>query len=112
MRQLLATLHIPGSDDDHYRIIEVPDYGENQFYVQSVSIDAFSRREVKKAFPELPPGVNWMEYARTIKYCTIDWNIGSASMYGVNLNSLPVSKGVWQFYLDIGYDRVKKRYKE
>lgn len=119
MRQLLIELHIPGKEYGDFFILNKPTPGEDEFYIQSKSYSWFVERELKRAFPDLDglyKGMNWMQYRNTVKYCsehsvfprTIS---GYLDSMGVDINTVPVCNGVWDFYNKIGYDRKAKKYK-
>lgn len=121
MRQYLLELHIPGREDGPFFILEMPTINEPNFYPQSISFQWFRERELNRAFPEvssgkLKNGMNWMEYSRTVKYCS-EHHVGTnrpikdyLDHFDVDINNVPVCKGVWDFYEKIGYDKKTKRY--
>lgn len=121
MRQILIELNIPGQRFGDFYILEKPDCGEDDFYTQTISYQWFNERELKRAFPEvssgkLVNGMNWVEYSRTIKYCSERaTHAARVKEYldnvGVDINTVPVCKGVWDFYEKIGYDKKRKKYK-
>lgn len=119
MRQLLIELHIPGKEYGDFFILNKPTPGEDEFYIQARSYSWFCERELKRAFPDLDglhKGMNWMQYRNTVKYCSehsvFPRTIGGyLDSMGVDINSVPVCNGVWDFYDQIGYDRKKKKYK-
>ena len=114
-------LHIPGQEDSPFFIIEMPTPNEPNFYPQCISFQWFRDRELKRAFPEVSSGklingMNWMEYARTVKYCS-EHHVGPnrpikdyLDHFDVDINTVPVCKGLWDFYEKIGYDKKRKRY--
>jgi hypothetical protein len=120
MRQILIELHIPGKEVGDFFILEHPTYGDKGFYPQCISYSYFHDRELNRAFPNGPQntnenGLNWMQYARTVKYCSEHNSyISSLKDYlairNININHVPVCKGVWDFYDKIGYDRKRKKY--
>ena len=120
MRQILIELHIPGKTFGDFYILEHPTYGEADFYRQSISYTWFRDRELNRAFPDLSGkpinGMNWMEYAETIKYCSEHSGYPNRpykdylNVIHVDINTVPVCKGVWDFYDKIGYDRKLKKY--
>lgn len=114
-------LHTPGLELGDFYILELPTYGKPEFYIQTVSYSYFHDRELKRAFPYGPTnipenGMNWMQYARTIKYCSehSGWPGKTVKEYldgiGVDSSKVTVCKGVWDFYNKIGYDRKAKKY--
>ena len=122
MRQILIELNIPGQRYGEFFILEKPDVGEDNAYTQIISYSWFHDREMKRAFPDVTSGLpvkdslNWAEYSRTIKYCsereTNPSRIkGYLDLVGVDINTVPVCKGVWDFYDKIGYDKKRKKYK-
>ena len=119
MRQILIELHIPGQRIGNFFIVELPSPGEEGFYRQVCSYTWFHKRELDRAFPDATTnskknGMNWMQYARTIKYCsehTTHRGIKDLlDMVDVDINTVPVCKGVWDFYDKIGYDKKQKKY--
>jgi hypothetical protein len=82
----------------------------------------FRDRELKRAFPDVSSGklingMDWMQYARTVKYCS-DHHVSPRQTMtdyldsmGVDINTVPVCKGVWDFYEKIGYNKKSKKYK-
>ena len=120
MRQILIELNIPGQRYGEFFILEKPDVGEDNAYTQIISYSWFCDRELKRAFPEvssgkLVNGMNWVEHSRTIKYCSErETNVNRIKDYldcaGVDINTVPVCKGVWDFYDKIGYDKKRKKY--
>jgi hypothetical protein len=120
MRQILIELNIPGKNYGELFILEKPESSEDEFYTQTISYQWFMERELKRAFPDvsgkLINGMNWVEYSRTIKHCAerethatrIKEYLDNAS---VDINTVPVCKGVWDFYDKIGYDHKRKKYK-
>lgn len=120
MRQILIELHIPNALGEFY-MLEHPTVGEPKFYTQAVSYTYFRERELKRAFPDvtsgnLIKGLTWVEYAATIKYCSehSGWPGKSYEEYlayiHIDIEQVPICKGVWDFYEKIGYDRKSKRY--
>jgi hypothetical protein len=119
MRQILIELHTPGESQGDFLILEHPTFGEDDFYPQAVSYSWFHDRELKRAFPDvssgkLIDGMNWVEYASTIKYCSEHTTYRGIKehldFFGIDINTVPVCKGVWDFYNKIGYDRKRKKY--
>jgi hypothetical protein len=117
MRQILIELHTPGKQSTDFFILEHPTYGEPQHRWQAVSYTWFRDRELKRAFPNLDglhKGMNWMEYRNTVKYCSEHHPSRPIKDFlddmGVDINHVPVCKGVWDFYNKIDYDRKKKKY--
>jgi hypothetical protein len=122
MRQQLFELHIPGQNWGDFIIVEVPTPGEDDFYPQVTSLSWFRDRELKRAFPDVSSGklingMDWMQYARTVKYCS-DHHVSPRQTMkdyldsmGVDINTVPVCKGVWDFYEKIGYNKKSKKYK-
>lgn len=123
MRQVLVELHTPGKEQRDFFILEHPTPGEPNFYTQAVSYSWFHDRELKRAFPtvgkhgnELINGLNWVQYSKTVKYCSEHTSYQDLAKYlkdyiGIDINTVPVCKGVWDFYDKIGYDRKSKQYK-
>lgn len=123
MRRILIELHIPDKEEGDLFILEHPTYGDTNFYRQAVSYSHFRERELTKAFPDVSSGksingMNWVQYAKTVRYCSELHNelhhVGYISRYlnliNVDINTVPVCKDVWDFYAKIGYDRKKKKY--
>lgn len=121
MRQILIELHTPGKEEGDLFILEHPSPNEDNFYPQAVSYTWFHDRQLKNAFPEVSSGqlingMNWMEYAKTVKYCSEHQVSPRETIseflenFGVDINTVSVCKGVWDFYDKIGYDRKKKKY--
>ena len=119
MRQILIELNLPGKKYGDFFILEKPESYEDNFYPQEISYSWFHEREMKRAFPDISSGnlingMSWVEYARTIKYCS-ERERGTRikeylDLVGVDINTVPVCKGVWDFYDKIGYDRKTKKY--
>ena len=121
MREILVELHEPGKNLENFFIVELPTPGEDGFYRQVSSYSWFYKRELDRAFPDATRntaknGMNWMQYAKTIKYCsehsTHHGMEEFLKMIEKDISQVTVCKGVWDFYDKIGYDRKKKRYKE
>lgn len=121
MRQRLIELHIPGQNEGQFFILEMPTPDEPNFYPQCISFQWFHSRELERAFPEvssgkLKDGMNWVEYSRTVKYCSDHQVSPRQNMqdylnnFDVDINTVPVCKGVWDFYDKIGYNRKTKKY--
>lgn len=121
MRQILIELHTPGQRFGDFFILEHPSAGEDNFYQQAVSYSHFHTRELNRAFPDVSSGrlingMNWMEYARSIKYCSEHHIHPGESVadylarLDVDVNTVPVCRGVWDLYDKIGYDRKTKKY--
>jgi hypothetical protein len=125
MKQLLVELHTPGDtrDSGDFFILELPSPGEPEFYRQVSSWSWFRERELNRAFPDvssgkLIKGLNWAQYARTIKYCSEHSGyVGTPDHEtylkerDIDITTIPVCKNVWDFYDMIGYDRKTKKYK-
>lgn len=120
MKQILIELHTPGKEDRDFYILEHPTYGDKGFYTQCISYSWFHDRELNRAFPvgtqnTEKNGMNWMQYARTVKYCSEHSTYSSIqehlALMNIDINHVPVCKGVWDFYDKIGYDRKRKKYK-
>ena len=121
MRQVLVELHTPGKEFGDFYILEHPTPGEPEFYVQATSYSWFHDRELKRAFPkagtsELVNRLNWVEYSRTVKYCSEHNPLPRESIadyldrIDIDITTVPVCKGVWDLYTQIGYDRKTKTY--
>ena len=123
MKQKLFELHNPGTEygDGQFYIVNMPGYHDKGWYVQGISYDWFRNRELKRAFPDgsdntARNGMNWMQYAQTVKYCSErEPHPGSTipeflKFIGVDINTVPVCNGIWEFYDAIGYDRKRKKY--
>lgn len=121
MRQHLIELHIPGQEFGDFIILEMPSFGEPERYTQGISFDHFKSRELNRAYPDtssgkLVNGLNWMQYARTLKYCTEHTTRSGQNIldildsFEIDINNVPVCKGIWNFYDKIGYDYKKKKY--
>jgi hypothetical protein len=101
------------NDVPEYRTLLYPEYKDDGFYRQILSLDAFKNREARKLY-------NWRHIKkRSIKeliWCSIryehDLEFDKKWILSPNVkfNDLPLSKDVWQFYRDIGYDYKKQRY--
>lgn len=114
MREVLITVQHPVVDgeveQDHY-LVEIPKVTDPGGYVQYISLSYFHDRELKRAFPELPEGTNWLAYADSIKYATVDWDPNyRLSNLGLDRSQIPVCKSLWDFYELAGYDRKAKRW--
>ena len=122
MRQHSMELHEANRQSGDYGkffIVEMPTPNEPNFYPQCISFTWFRDRELKRAYPEagtgkLKNGMNWVEYSRTVKYCGEEVTGRPIKEYlddcGIDINTVPVCKGVWDFYNKIGYDHKKKKY--
>jgi hypothetical protein len=121
MRQQLMELHIPGQNWGDFIIVEVPTPGEPNFYPQCISLQWFQERELTRAFPDATQntkinGMNWLEYSRTIKYCSNHHLSPRQPMkdyldlLGIDINTVPVCNSVWDFYTKIGYNKKTKSY--
>lgn len=119
MRRILIELNTPDNNYGDHFILEKPECGEDNFYPQTISYQWFTEREMKRAFPDVSSGnlingMTWMEYSRTIKYCSERERGNRIKEYldfiGVDINTVPVCNGVWDLYDKIGYDRKKKKY--
>ena len=118
-RQVLMELHIPELASEFF-ILEMPSYHDKGWYIQTTSFSWFRDRELKRAFPDvsgkLIKGMNWMQYAKSLKYTSEHTLLPSVNiaehleLYGIDINSVRVCKGVWDFYDAIGYDRKRKKY--
>lgn len=105
-------------DYGKFFIVEMPTPNEDNFYPQCISFQWFRDRELKRAYPDtsgkLIKGMNWLEYSRTVKYCGEQVTGRPIKEYlddiGVDINTVSVCKGAWDFYDKIGYDKKRKRY--
>lgn len=122
MRQVLVELHSPERErgDFNFFILELPSPGEPEFYRQVSSFSWFRTRELNRAFPDvssgnLIKGMDWVQYSRSIKYCSEHTPRTSIQDYlkdfDIDIGTVPVCKGVWDFYEKVGYDRKEKKYK-
>lgn len=120
MRQILIELNLPGKNYGDFFILEKPEGFDDNFYTQTISYQWFTEREMKRAFPDATSGklngMSWVEYSNTIKYCS-ERERGTRikeylDLVGIDINTVPVCKGVWDFYDKIGYDRKTKKYKK
>lgn len=101
--------------------IEIPDYGEPDFYRAIRSVQAFRHRENARAYPVAKDG-SWSVFAPAVDSWFDIRTPGDIEMQefketiapGINAeeHALPVQrhKTVWEFYLAIGYDYKKKRF--
>jgi hypothetical protein len=121
MRERLLQLHDPSVpyDDEKWFIVEMPEADEKKFYTQHISFTWFCERELKRAYPDeskIPKGMNYAEYARSIKYCSdmTSFIPGGNSSFLQHAEIDPKNvircKGLFDFYEKVGYDRKKKKY--
>jgi hypothetical protein len=113
MKRALVVIHRPNKEDS-YRIVMYPDFKEPGFYRQILSLDAFKNREMARAFPDGKWKNKKITWA-TIKYESDflpESNLDTIEIWtcGKTWEDLPVSKDVWQFYKDIGYNYKKQKY--
>jgi hypothetical protein len=118
MRTILVELHIPNHDSRWYTV-DLPTVGEPDFYRVQTSWSWFRDRELKRAFPDvsgnLIRGLNWVEYARTKKYCSEHTTAPHETMTEhldriCRPAQITRCDTVWQFYDSIGYNRITKKY--
>lgn len=111
MKELYLWHHNVGGekDIDAFYILDMPSSKEPQCYIQHKSLSAFKERELKRAFPKDVKG-DWVQYSKGVQYVTVDYNDRFIKALDIDPASLTRYKGVWEFYVSIGYNYKKKKY--
>lgn len=103
---ILMSLNTP-NEKDKFILIRT----EKFKYPQLLSLDFFSSRELKKAFPNQDG--DWVAYARKIKYCSINCR-GVISLEHTlkmfEITEIDMYEDLSEFYKSIGYNVKKKKY--